>query len=175
MRPFGNWSTDSSGTSMAPKRVLSMLTGICLLLTALPEEVQERLLNDVAAGLQSRLVDGLLHREVRVRLCHVRVLDVGEQLRERLLDLLEAAVGGLEPVRDRADVCARLADRVEVRVETLEVGRAQRVHVRDRAALEVLRDVAQDVQELAVGGCLALAEDGGAEYVHLHRNARADL
>src|SRR4051794_13019180 len=148
MRPFGNWSTDSSGTSMAPKRVLSMLTGICLLLTALPEEVQERLLNDVSAGLKGRLVDRLLHREVDVRLCHVRVLDVGEQLRERLLDLLEAAVGGLETVGGRADRGARLADRVEVRVEPLEIGVPQRVHVDHGAALQVLRDVAQGVEQL---------------------------
>src|SRR3954451_19446334 len=138
MRPFGNWSTDSSGTSMAPKRVLSMLTGICLLLTALPEEVQERLLDDVRAGLEGRLVDGLLHRVVDVGLCHVRVLDVREQLRERLLDLLEAAVGGLEAVGRGADRGARLADRVEVRVDRLEVGRAERVHVGDSAALQVV-------------------------------------
>src|SRR3954454_22879934 len=101
MRPFGNSSTDSSGTSMAPKRVLSMFTGICLLLLALPEEVQERLLNDVRAGLKCRLVDRLLHREVRVRLRHVRVLDVRQDLRERLLDLLQAAVRRLEPVGGR--------------------------------------------------------------------------
>src|SRR3954470_2385027 len=145
MRPFGNWSTDSSGTSMAPKRVLSMLTGICLLLTALPEEVQERLLNDVRAGLEGRLVDGLLHRVVHVRLCHVRVLDVGEQLRERLLDLLEAAVGGLEPVGGRADRGARLVDRVEVGLERRQVRGAERVGVCNEPTLEVLRDVAQDV------------------------------
>src|SRR3954465_4043848 len=127
MRPFGKSSTDSSGTSRAPKRVLSMLTGICLLLLALPEEVQERLFNDVAAGPEGRLVCGLLHREVDVGLRHVRVLDVGQELGERLLDLLKAAVGGREPVRRRADGGARLADRVEVRVEPLDVGRAQRV------------------------------------------------
>src|SRR4051812_20384608 len=98
MRPFGNASTDSSGTSMAPKRVLSMLVGICLLLSALPEEVQERLLDDVRAGLEGRLVHGLLHREVDVGLRHVGVLDVAQQLRERLLDLLEPAVGRLEAV-----------------------------------------------------------------------------
>src|SRR3954470_19603608 len=127
MRPFGNSSTVSSGTSMAPKRVLSMLTGICFLLSALPEEVQERLLDDVRAGPEGRLVDGLLHREVHVRLCHVRVLDVGEELRERPLDLLEAAVGGLETVGRGAHRGARLADRVEVRVERLQVGGAQGV------------------------------------------------
>src|SRR2546430_17462899 len=97
---------------MAPKRVLSMFTGICFLLSALPEEVQERLLNDVRAGPEGRLVDGLLHREVRVGLGHVRVLDDREQLRERLLDLLEPAVGGLETVGGRTDRGARLADRV---------------------------------------------------------------
>src|SRR3954465_12960376 len=123
MRPFGNWSTDSSGTSMAPKRVLSMLTGICLLLTALPEEVQERLLDDVRAGLEGRLVDGLLHREVRVRLCHVGVLDVRQQLGERFLAPLEPPVRRLEPVRGGPDGRARLVDRVEVRVEALQVGR----------------------------------------------------
>src|SRR3954462_6951092 len=122
MRPFGKSSTDSSGTSRAPKRVLSMFTGICLLLLALPEEVQERLLNDVRAGVERRLVHGLLHREVDGGLRHVGVLDIGEQLGERLLDLLEPAVGGLEPVRGGADRRARLADQVEVRVEALEVG-----------------------------------------------------
>src|SRR3954452_14786715 len=142
MRPFGNSSTASSGTSKAPKRVLSMFTGICFLLSALPEEVQERLLDDVRAGLQGRLVDGLLHREVDVGLRHVRVLDVGEQLRERLLDLLKAAVGGLEAVGGGADGGARLTERVEVRVERLDVGRAKGVHVGDRAALQVVRDVA---------------------------------
>src|SRR4051812_41614136 len=152
MRPFGNSSTASSGTSMAPKRVLSMLTGICLLLSALPEEVQERLLDDVRAGPEGRLVDGLLHREVRVGLGHVRVLDVREQLRERLLDLLEAAVGGLETVGGGADRRARLADRVEVRVDRLDVGRAERVQVGHRAVLQVVRQVAQYVQELPVGG-----------------------
>src|SRR3954453_17651576 len=126
---------------MAPKRVLSMLTGICLLLPALPEEVQERLLNDVRTGPEGRLVDGLLHREVDVGLRHVRVLDVREQLRERTLDLLETAVGGLEAVSRGADRGARLAQRVEVRVERLEVGRAERVHVRDGAALQVVRHV----------------------------------
>src|SRR3954471_12089762 len=116
MRPFGNSSTVSSGTSMAPKRVLSMLTGICFLLSALPEEVQERLLHDVRAGPEGRLVHGLLHREVDVGLGHVRVRDVREQLSERLLDLLEAAVGRLEAVRGGADRGARLAERVEIRV-----------------------------------------------------------
>src|SRR3954447_7509083 len=129
MRPFGNYSTDSSGTSREAKRVLSMVAGICLLLLALPGEVQERLLNDVSAGLQRRLVDRLLHREVDVRLGHVRVLDVREQLRERLLDLLKSTVGGLEPVGGGADGGARLADRVEVRVQALDVCCAQRVHV----------------------------------------------
>src|SRR4051812_27520873 len=76
IRPFGNSSTDSSGTSRAPKRVLSMFTGICLLLLALPEEVQERLLNDVGARVERRLVHGLLHREVDCGLRHVGVLDV---------------------------------------------------------------------------------------------------
>src|SRR5215213_4793992 len=128
MRPFGNSSTDSSGTSRAPKRVLSMFTGICLLLLALPEEVQERLLNDVRARMERRLVHGLLHREVDRGLRHVGVLDVREQLGERLLYLLEPAVGRLEPVGRRADGGARLADQVEVRLEALEVGRAQRVH-----------------------------------------------
>src|SRR5215218_7629387 len=138
MRPFGNSSTDSSGTSRAPKRVLSMLTGICLLLLALPEEVQERLLNDVCAGLQGRLVNRLLHREVDVRLCHVRVLDVGQQLGEGLLDLLQATVGRLESVRRGAYGGARLVDRVEVGLEALEVGGAERVRVGDEAALQVL-------------------------------------
>src|SRR3954451_20408986 len=123
MRPMGNSSTDSSGTSRAPKRVLSMFTGICLLLLALPEEVQERLLNDVRAGMERRLVHGLLHREVDCGLSHVGVLDVTEQLGDRLLDLLEPAVRRLEPVGRRADGRARLADQVEVRVEALEVGR----------------------------------------------------
>src|SRR5213078_1411037 len=139
-------STASSGTSMAPKRVLSMLTGICFLLSALPEEVQERLLNDVRPCLQGRLVDGLLHREVDVGLRHVRVLDVRKQLGERLLDLLEPAVGGLEPVGGGADRGARLAERVEVGVEGLEVGGPQRVRVGDQAALQVLGDVAHYVE-----------------------------
>src|SRR3954462_11087742 len=138
MRPFGNSSTVSSGTSMAPKRVLSMLTGICFLLSALPEEVQERLLHDVRAGPEGRLVDGLLHREVDVGLGHVRVLDVREKLTERPLDLLKPGVGRLEAVGRGADRRARLTERVEVRVERLQVGGAERVHVRDRAALQVV-------------------------------------
>src|SRR5919206_1860966 len=133
MRPFGNSSTASSGTSTAPKRVLSMVTGICFLLPALPEEVQERLLDDVRPCSQGRLVDGLLHREVGVGLRHVRVLDVREELGERLLDLLETAVGGLEAVGRGADRGARLAQRVEVGVERLEVGGAERVGVGDYA------------------------------------------
>src|SRR3954471_17944596 len=130
---MGNSSTASSGTSSEPNRVLSMVIGISSLRWAarLPEEVEKRLLDDVGAGVQGRLVDVLLHREVDEGLGHVRVLGVGQELGGGLLDLLKARVGGLEAVGRGPHGRARLRQRRQVGVESLQVGAAQVVAVGD--------------------------------------------
>ena len=61
---------------------------------------------------------------------------------------------------------------VEVRVEAREVGAAQRGGV---AGAQVRRDVAQDVEQLAVAGGLAVAEELAADDVDRQRHAGADL
>src|SRR5215208_7705450 len=100
MSPLGNSMTPSSGISMDPNRVLSMFTGIeppwFLDENALPEEIQERVLNDVRPGLQGGLVDGLLEREVGEGLGHVGVLDLVEGLARGLLELAQTQLRGLE-------------------------------------------------------------------------------
>src|SRR5215208_6123820 len=129
MSPLGNSMTPSSGISMDPNRVLSMFTGIeppwFLDENALPEEIQERVLNDVRPGLQGGLVDGLLEREVGEGLGHVGVLDLREVVGGRLLELEQALGRGLQAVRRRADRGADRRDVVEVAIQVLEVRAAQ--------------------------------------------------
>ncbi len=165
MRPFGNSSTASSGTSMrAEAGALDGRLASALLLSALPEEVQERLLNDVAAGLQGRLVDRTAASSSPRTSCAMSASSTSESIfvsdpstscRRLSADSRRLVVA---PTVARAWLIAS-----RFVVEALEVGRAQRVHVGRGAALQVLRDVAQDVQELAVGGALSLAEQVGAD------------
>ena len=80
----------------------------------------------------------------------VGVLGVRELLGRRLLELAPGGVGrGVEPVRGARRCGARdLEQLVEVRVEALQVGRcAARAVV---AGVQVWRDVAQRVEQLAV-------------------------
>ena len=71
--------------------------------------------------------------------------------RQRRLQLVGRAAG------DRL----QLAQLFEVPVEAREVGRAERFHVFGRSASQVLGDRAQRVEQLAVFGRFAVAEQRG--------------
>ena len=78
---------------------------------------------------------------------------------------------GLEPLRLGAVAGAHLEDVVDVGVQLVEVA-TQRGAV---AGLQVVDRVAQNVEQLAVAGRLAVAEDVATDDVDRHRDAGADL
>src|SRR3954447_2920802 len=123
MSPLGNSTTASCGLSSVPIRVDSRVM-VCVVMGSyglLPQEVEERWLDDRGTRPQRGLVHVLLVGEVEDGLREVGVLGLREQLGGGQVDVAETGLGRVEPAHDRADGRAGLADLVEVAAEVRQV------------------------------------------------------